>query len=62
VALQLDLQGKETQAEVTDVKAVEVVVVDGVGAEVPSCWESYHASVAWRPSCRRKTVLNLVIS
>lgn len=62
VALEFDLEGEETEAEIADVEAVKVVVVDGVGAEVPAWGVSYHASVAWHPSCRRKTVLNLVIS
>ena len=35
VAVELDLKGEEAEAEVADVEAVEVVVVDGVGAEVP---------------------------
>jgi hypothetical protein len=35
VPVQLDLEREEAQAEVADVEAVQVVVVDRVGAEVP---------------------------
>jgi hypothetical protein len=35
MAVKLDLEGKEAEAEVTDVKAVQVVIIDGVRAEVP---------------------------
>lgn len=35
VAPQFHLQGEEAEAEIADVEAIEVVVVDGVGAEVP---------------------------
>lgn len=35
VPFELDLQREETQAEIADIEAVEVVIVDGVGTEVP---------------------------
>ena len=35
VPLQLHLQREEAQAEIADVEAVKVVVIDGVGTEVP---------------------------
>jgi hypothetical protein len=35
VAAQLDLKGEEAEAKIADIEAVEVVVVDGVGAKVP---------------------------
>jgi hypothetical protein len=35
VPVQLDLEREEAEAEVADVEAVQVVVVDRVGAEVP---------------------------
>ena len=62
VAAEFYFESKEAEAEVADVEAVEVVVVDRVGAEVPASRREYQASVACLPSCRRKTVLNLVIS
>jgi hypothetical protein len=36
VPLELHFQREEAEAEIADVEAIEVVVVDGVGAEVPS--------------------------
>lgn len=36
VAFELGFEGEEAEAEVADVEAVKVVVVDGVGAEVPA--------------------------
>ena len=35
VPLELGVEGEEAEAEIADVEAVEAVVVDGVGAEVP---------------------------
>lgn len=35
VAFELDLEREETQAEIADIEAVEVVIVDGVGTEIP---------------------------
>ena len=43
VAAELFLEREEAEAEITDVEAVEVVVVDGVGTEVPRLSGIYHA-------------------
>lgn len=36
VPLELHFQSEETEAKIANVKAIQVVVVDGVGTEVPS--------------------------
>jgi flagellar biosynthesis GTPase FlhF len=36
VPLELHFEREEAEAEIADVEAIEVVVVDGVGTEVPS--------------------------
>jgi len=35
VPFELDTKREETEAEIADIEAVEVVIVDGVGREVP---------------------------
>ena len=43
MAAELFLEREKTEAEITDVEAVEVVVVDGVGTKVPWLGGIYHA-------------------
>lgn len=36
MSFEFDFQREEAEAEVADVEAIKVVVVDGVGAEIPA--------------------------